>query len=235
MKNTLSQERVFSVVMTLLSGFLLPLLVAAQPPPDKRRMTVEISTDLGTVVVELFNETPLHRDNFVSLVKEGFYDSLLFHRVIPGFMVQAGDSASKLAGGDELLGESPDGPTLPAEIVPGLIHKRGALAAAREPDDVNPERRSSAHQFYIVHGRSYQTADLERLEERSARFGDPHTYTEPEKDVYTKLGGAPHLDGSYTVFGQVIGGMDVINAIALMPTDANDRPLKDLRIYMRLK
>ena len=207
----------------------------AQPASDKRRVNVEIITELGTITVELYNETPIHRDNFVSLIKSGHYDSLLFHRVIPGFMIQGGDKRSRNAPAGMLLGEDSTERTIPAEILPGLINSRGALAAARDGDDVNPERRSASSQFYIVQGKTYQPADLDRLEERSARSGDGHKFTEAEKQIYATEGGAAHLDGAYTVFGKVVDGMEVVDAIAAMPTDANDRPLKDIRMYMRLK
>ncbi len=195
---------------------------------------VEIRTQLGTIVVALFNETPEHRDNFLKLVREQAYDSLLFHRVIPSFMVQGGDPDSKRAAEGAPLGQGGPGYTLPAEIIPSLIHKKGALAAARQADQANPERRSSGSQFYIVQGKTFTSAELDQVVARSARYGTPVTYTEMQKDTYATAGGAPHLDGAYTVFGEVVEGMDVVDAIAVLPCDRGDRPLKDIRIFMRI-
>ena len=186
------------------------------------------------MVVELYNETPLHRDNFIKLVEEEAYDSLLFHRVIPGLMIQAGDPDSKFAAPGDALGAGGQSYTIQAEILRGAIHKKGALAAARQPDGTNPDKRSSGSQFYIVQGRNYQPEDLTRLRFRREAQGDTITYTEADQRSYSTVGGAPHLDGNYTVFGEVVDGMDVIDAIANLPCDATDRPLKDLRMYMRV-
>ena len=223
--------------LTFLSAFLLPLWLLAQPRPDQRRAHVEITTDLGTIVIELYNQTPEHRDNFIKLVQQGHYDSLLFHRVIPGLAIQGGDPRSRNAvpSDENELGDCSNGPTLPSEIIPGLIHKRGALAAAREDDDKNPDHRSDHSQFYIVHGRKYQPEDLERIEKRNERYGTPHEFSEAEKELYATVGGAPHLDGNYTVFGHVVEGMDVVDRIAMLPVDRNDRPVQDIRMFMRLR
>ncbi len=212
---------------------LVTLLFVAQGVMAQRPQ-VEIRTTAGTIVVELYNETPQHRDNFLKLVKGGFYDSLLFHRVIPGFMVQGGDPGSKQAPAGVPLGSGGPGYTIPAEIVPGAIHKKGALAAARQGDDVNPEKSSSGSQFYIVQGRTYQSADLDRVAERSRRLGTEVTYSESDKRVYAAQGGAPHLDGAYTVFGEVVEGLDVIDRIALLSCDGMDRPTSDIRMFMRV-
>jgi len=201
---------------------------------NTKRPLVEIRTELGTMVVALYNETPIHRDNFLKLVKEGAYDSLLFHRVIKGFMLQGGDPESRYAKPGTPLGTGDPGYTLPAEIVPGLVHERGSLAAARQGDQVNPERRSSGMQFYIVDGRTYEAADLDRFAERAARNGDTLTYTAENKAAYAREGGTPHLDGAYTVFGKVVAGHEVIDAIAAAPCDAQDRPMRDLRMTMRI-
>ena len=208
------------------------LLVAC--PLWAQRPQVEIRTELGTMVIELYNETPQHRDNFIKLVEEETYDSLLFHRVIPGLMIQSGDTDSKLAAPGVALGSGGQAYTIEAEIIRGAIHKKGALAAARQPDETNPEKRSSGCQFYIVHGRNYQPDDLARLRFRREAQGDTITYTEADQRAYSTGGGAPHLDGNYTVFGEVIDGLDVIDAIANLPCDAMNRPLNDLRIYMRV-
>jgi cyclophilin family peptidyl-prolyl cis-trans isomerase len=219
-----------------LTAFLLLVTFGthAQVPGKPKRPMVEITTRLGTMVVALHNETPLHRDNFLKLVREGAYDSLLFHRVIPGFMVQGGDPLSKAARMETMLGGGGPGYTLPAEIVPGLIHRKGALAAAWEGDDVNPDKRSNGSQFYIVQGRPYQPQDLDRIVERSARLGQSIAYSEEDKRDYAREGGAPHLDGGYTVFGQVVMGLEVIDALARVECDNRDRPLKDLRMTMRI-
>ncbi len=218
----------FGILLLPFSG------VKAQPGHTPPRPIVEISTELGIMVVALYNETPLHRDNFLELVREGAYDSLLFHRVIPGFMVQGGDPGSKDARRETMLGDGGPGYTVPAEIVTGLIHRKGALAAERQGDDVNPEKRSSGSQFYIVQGRTYNDQDLDRIAERSARLGQQVQYSVSDRMDYARDGGAPHLDGGYTVFGQVMTGLDVLDAIAALPCDNRDRPMQDLRMFMRI-
>lgn len=198
------------------------------------RAELLIETSLGNIRVQLYNETPLHRDNFLKLVRtHHFYDSLLFHRVIPGFMIQAGDPHSKYAAPDELLGGTSLDYTLPAEIrLPRIFHKRGALAAAREGDERNPERRSSSTQFYIVYGKPCSEQDLERGRQNLKKlFGDSLTITAEMTDTYTTLGGTPHLDGAYTVFGEVTEGMDVVDKIQNAERDVNDRPKNDIRIH----
>lgn len=189
---------------------------------------------MGRMVVALYNETPEHRDNFLKLVQEGFYDSLLFHRVIPGFMVQGGDPESRSAAPGQMLGNGGPGYTVPAEIVPGLVHTKGALAAARQGDQVNPEKRSSGSQFYLVQGKPFQPNELDMVAQRASRHGTPVTYSEEQKETYATEGGAPHLDGSYTVFGEVIEGLDVIDRIAAVQRDGRDRPVSDVRMFMRV-
>jgi len=234
MRRLLTAQSTWTKLFAVLWG-LIPLGgLLAQSTGTARRPHVEIRTEMGTVMVALYNETPLHRDNFLKLVKGAAYDSLLFHRVIPGFMVQCGDPLSKLAAEGAMLGNGGPGYTLPAEIVPGLIHKRGALAAARQGDEDNPERRSNGSQFYIVQGEPFSPEELQQVEQRSARHGLAVTYTEVEERTYATAGGAPHLDGGYTVFGEVVEGMAVIDALAGRPCDARDRPLKDIRMFMRV-
>ncbi len=251
-----------------------------RPAPAKEQM-VEITTNFGVIVVKLYNETPLHRDNFVKLVKEGFYDSLLFHRVINTFMIQGGDPNSKQADSTATLGNGDVGYKIPGEFNKDLFHKRGALAAAR---DNNPERASSGCQFYIVHGRKFnqqeleqilnsrnmnnkqgilyscyqrdtvqaaiyqiqQSGDKERLREYMAnlqkivdamykeQFPDAEKVNLDQMGVYMNEGGAPHLDGSYTVFGEVVSGMEVVDKIASQKTGTADRPLENIRMKMRL-
>lgn len=235
---------------------------------------VELKTTLGDIYVDLYNDTPLHRDNFLKLVGEGFYDGVLFHRVIDNFMVQTGDPNSKEAAAGEHLGAGDPGYTIEAEIdYPRHYHKYGALAAARTGDNVNPEKRSSGSQFYIVTGNKYSERQLESMESRrvdqemQAIFRDlamqhrdsirnmqaagdrdglealrqelikeaeanvkPSILTEEMKRDYVEKGGTPHLDGGYTVFGEVIKGMDVVEKIQKAETDTSDRPKEDIRI-----
>ncbi len=189
------------------------------------RTHVLIKTDKGNITIALYNETPGHRDNFLKLAKEGFYDGLLFHRVIRDFMIQAGDPMSRDAVPGEPLGSGGPGYTIPAEIVPGLFHQKGALAAARQGDQVNPERRSSGSQFYIVQGRVWSEAELDQIE-----LGKEMPFTDEQREKYTTLGGTPHLDDAYTVFGQVIEGLDVVDRIAAVETGDRDRPKEDVAI-----
>jgi cyclophilin family peptidyl-prolyl cis-trans isomerase len=194
--------------------------------PDKS-YRVKITTDSGVIVVKLSDSTPLHRDNFAKLVREGFFDSLLFHRVIPGFMIQGGDPTSKRAASGTMLGNGGgDLERIPAEFNPALIHKKGALSAAR---DGNPEKKSSACQFFLVEGKLFDDAQLDMLEKAKGR-----KYTQAQRDLYKTVGGTPHLDMEYTVFGEVVSGLDVISKISALPRDAMNRPLKDIRMRMEL-
>ncbi len=211
---------------------------AAQPAPQEKRHLVEINTTLGRMVVELYNETPVHRDNFLKLVRAQYYDSTLFHRVIQGFMIQGGDPDSKNANDrSKTLGDGGPDYTLPPEFRPGLFHRKGALAAAREGDDLNPGKRSSGSQFYIVQGRQWAPQDLAGAEARQNSMRPDSMaihYTPGQVEVYGTEGGTPHLDGNYTVFGQLLEGMDVLDRIASMPCDNQDRPLADVRMWMRV-
>lgn len=190
---------------------------------------VKIETSYGDMVVKLYNETPLHRDNFVKLVKEGTYDDLLFHRVIGNFMIQGGDPNSRNAKPGQMLGDGQLGYTIPAEFVPGLFHKKGALAAARQGDEVNPEKASSSCQFYIVQGDLWDEGRLKMVEQRYRK-----SFTPEQAQVYATVGGTPFLDGDYTVFGEVVEGMEVIDAIAAVQTDRMNRPIKDVKMKMYL-
>ncbi len=189
---------------------------------------VEIITDYGSMIVQLYDATPRHRDNFISLVEKGYYNDLLFHRVIGGFMIQGGDPDSKGAAPGTALGQGGPGYTIPAEFVDTLIHVKGALAAARTSDSVNPKKESSGSQFYIVHGR---TLSPEMLQSIGSRRG--HRYSAEHRKIYQEIGGTPHLDGSYTVFGRIIQGLDVIDKIAKVRT-TQDRPDKDIKMQMRV-
>ncbi|HTA84591.1 MAG TPA: peptidylprolyl isomerase [Bacteroidia bacterium] len=242
---------------------------------------VKIRTTMGDIVVKLYNQTPQTRDNFIKLVNQKFYDSTLFHRVIEGFMIQGGDPNSKKAPADVMLGNGDVGYTVPAEIVPGLFHKKGALATARQGDQVNPSKASSGCQFYIVQGKKFRNGELDTMEER-ANFGikqqiftkiiskpentelkrrfikyqnesaidslqaltktiepqidsiyaktDKFKFTPEERAAYTAVGGTPQLDNNYTVFGEVIEGLDIVDKIAGVKTNQADRPLTDVRI-----
>ncbi|MCQ2298260.1 MAG: peptidylprolyl isomerase [Bacteroidales bacterium] len=181
------------------------------------------------MLVKLYNETPLHRDNFLKLVGKGFYDGLLFHRVINHFMIQGGDPDSRSAKPGQMLGEGGLGYTVPAEFNPLLFHKKGVLAAARLSDQENPEKASSSCQFYLVQGQVFDEAKLQMLKDR---YGVSLT---PEQiEAYKTIGGTPHLDGSYTVYGEVVEGLDVIDKIAAVPTDKMDRPLEDVKMSMKI-
>ncbi len=200
---------------------------------SKNEQIVRMETTAGTIVLKLYNETPQHRDNFLKLVDEQFYDSLLFHRVIQDFMIQGGDMTSRHAQPGDTLGDSDLPYTVPAEfrIEQGIYHKRGVLAAARENDDVNPQKASSATQFYIVWGHTFTDQGLEQVQERIDQMtGGTTQLTDAMKQTYRTIGGTPHLDGSYTVFGEVISGLEVVDSIQRTRTDANDRPLTDIRI-----
>ena len=208
---------------------------------NKKEDYVVLETTKGTIELKLYDATPLHRDNFRNLVREGAYDSLLFHRVIKDFMIQGGDPDSKNAAPGQLLGEGDRPYTVPAEfrLDEGIFHRRGVLAAAREGDDVNPEQRSSAMQFYIVWGRVFDDVGLYQMQERlEGRTGGKVKLTPEMREVYKTIGGTPHLDGQYTVFGEVVSGLDVVDAIQQVATDENDRPLEDvsiIRAYLKSK
>lgn len=200
----------------------------------ERRAQVKFKTTEGNIVVELYNETPLHRDNFITKVRHKAFNGTLFHRVINQFMIQGGDPTSKNAAPGQLLGEGDGGPSewISPEIrIPQLYHERGALAAAREGDSVNPDRKSSDMQFYIVTGRTYDDAMLAKAQQTISEWTKGRAVlTEEMKQSYRTVGGAPHLDGSYTVFGRVVEGMDIVDRIQTVETDRNDRPLNDIRI-----
>ena len=242
----------------------------------EKRTQVKIETTMGDIVVELYNETPKHRDNFIKLAKEGMYDSTLFHRVIRQFMIQAGDPESKTANDTAMLGGGDVGYNIPAEFVPKYFHKKGALAAARMGDDVNPNRESSGCQFYIVTGRKFREAQLldmagqknnARVDEifnelarkhmkeiyKLRKAGDneallelqdsleaqayaqykeeePFMFTPEQLAAYSTIGGAPHLDGAYTVFGQVVSGIETVEKIEGTKTGKADRPVENVRI-----
>ena len=212
---------------------ILLLICAISLLACQRESIVVMETTMGTIELKLYDETPLHKGNFISLVKESAYDSLLFHRVIQDFMIQGGDPDSKNAAPGVMLGEGDRPYTVPAEfkLEEGIFHRRGVLAAARESDDVNPEQRSSAMQFYIVWGRVFDDEGLDKIQERlDQNTGGRVKLTPAMREVYKTVGGTPHLDGQYTVFGEVVKGLDIVDAIQKVATDENDRPLEDVRI-----
>ena len=211
-------------LLSVFLGLFLSLSVFSQ-----ERTTVLISTSFGDMVVELYNETPQHRDNFIKLVRERFYDGTLFHRIIPNFMIQGGDPDSKGAAPNVQLGNGGPGYTIPAEFVDGLFHKKGVLAAARLGDAVNPKKESSGSQFYLVQGQVYSEEKLRSFGLRSGK-----TYNEEQTKTYGSIGGTPHLDGAYTVFGEVVRGLDVIELIANQKRDKNNRPLKDVKMSISI-
>lgn len=186
---------------------------------------VLIETDYGKITVQLFDETPKHRDNFLNLAESGFYNGLLFHRVIDGFMIQGGDPKSKDAKAGESLGNGGPGYQIPAEFTNEHVHHRGALAAARMGDRANPERKSSGSQFYIVHGSQVTEQTLDKMETKS---GIP--YTDEQRKEYLENGGTPFLDHNYTVFGRVVEGMEVVEMIAKAAKDRRDRPTQDIKM-----
>ena len=213
----------------LVSFLLFLCVIPLQGKKREKRAVVRIETSCGTIRVALSDDTPLHRDNFLKLAASGFYDGTLFHRCIRDFMIQGGDPDSRNAPKGKLLGEGNPGYTIPAEFcLPYLYHWRGALAAAREPDDINPEQNSSGCQFYIVYGRKQGPGDIKKV--RSMLQEKGIEITSQMSDDYQMRGGTPHLDGQYTVFGEVIEGLDVVRRIQEVATDSNSRPLEDVVI-----
>lgn len=229
---TMKNKILLSVLLAILS---LPIFAQNNNPdsiikPLDERCIVSLETSLGNIKIALYNETPKHRDNFLKLVKEGFYNGILFHRVIPNFMVQAGDPSSKTAVSGQLLGNVSLNYTIPAEIrFPQYYHKRGALAAAQEEN--SQDHASSSCQFYIVTGKTFGPKMLEtKLNELTEKSGGTIVFNDKIKNDYQTIGGAPHLDGLYTVFGEVVDGMDVVDKIQNVEKDNNNRPINDIKI-----
>lgn len=205
-------------------GLSMLLLLGVSSCQQDEFTHAEIETDFGTIEVILYNSTPLHRDNFIKLASEGFYDDLLFHRVVNGFMVQGGDPGSRDAAPGQPLGRGGPGYQIDAEI--GAPHFRGALAAAR---DGNPLKKSSGSQFYIVQGRPVTEEALNQMEQQKSI-----KYSPEQRQVYQEIGGSPFLDNDYTVFGEVVSGMEVVDQIAEMDTDPSNRPTQDVRMKVRI-
>ena len=208
---------------------MMALLSAPMMAKKNKNKFVEIRTTAGLIKVEVYADVPKHAENFLKLAKEGFYDSLLFHRVIPNFMIQGGDPDSRRAADGQALGNGDLGYKVPAEfMLPKYYHKKGALAAAR---DGNPEKASSACQFYLVVGKTFTDAELDNFEKRTGT-----KYSEQARTDYKTIGGTPHLDGGYTVYGQVVKGQDVVDAISNRPRNTSDRPNENVRILsMKVK
>lgn len=186
---------------------------------------VLIKTSEGDITIALYDNTPKHKENFLKLVKNGFYNNVLFHRIIQGFMIQTGDPDSKGAPAGKMLGNGGPGYTIPAEFKPENYHKRGAVAAARLGDQMNPTKASSGSQFYIVDGKTFNANMMAQISYQYRK-----TFTDEQRKVYETIGGAPFLDGDYTVFGEVVSGMDVVDKIAAKPKDRFDRPTTDVKI-----
>lgn len=221
--------------MRILLFFFLIILVSCNPKiaeglrKNDLRRDVELQTSKGNIVIRLSDSTPLHRNNFIKLVKQHYYDSILFHRVIANFMIQAGDPNSKRAKPEDRLGNGGPGYTVPAEFRQTLFHEKGVIAAARSSDDVNPQKASNGSQFYIVQGKVFTDAGLDSVETYRLKG---KKIPDNQRAVYKTIGGAPHLDQNYTVFGKVVKGMDVLDSIALTQTNRQfgDRPVQDIKI-----
>lgn len=198
------------------------------PSPEPKNARVKIATRFGNMVVMLYDETPGHRDNFLMLVEKGFYNDLLFHRCIKGFMAQGGDPDSRGAAPGRNLGMGGPGYTVPAEFNPKFFHKKGALAAARMGDQVNPSKASSGSQFYIVQGQPLNDMQIQQYQTYIGQRKPGFVFSEEQKNVYKSIGGTPMLDMDYTVFGEVIEGLNIIDSINAQPTAMGDRPMKDI-------
>lgn len=194
-----------------------------------KKSFVLIETNFGNMKILLYEDTPLHRENFINLVKSGFYDGLLFHRVIKKFMIQGGDPDSRDAATGAMLGNGGPGYTIPAEFRPNHFHKKGALAAARQGDAVNPRKESSGSQFYIVQGRTYDNFEMDQIAEKMNK-----TFSDEQMNVYGSTGGTPFLDNDYTVFGEVVEGLDVIDKIAAVRCNPANRPLEDVKMTIKI-
>jgi cyclophilin family peptidyl-prolyl cis-trans isomerase len=217
MKKYFKSLIVFGLILGIFPGSQITAQENSSPDP-----LIKIETSMGDMVIKLYNETPLHRDNMIKLIQENFFDNQLFHRVIKDFMVQGGDPHSIGAAKGERLGNGGPGYTIPAEFHPQLIHKKGALAAARQGDAANPEKASAGSQFYLVQGKVLSQQEINSF----AQAGTP--FTQESLEVYTTMGGTPHLDGSYTVFGEIVVGLEILDRIAATQTDTYDRPIEDV-------
>jgi len=209
-------------IVSVIILLFLPSFQALSQKSNSQRL-IKIETSLGDMLVMLYDETPGHRDNMIKLIEEGFYKNQLFHRVIKDFMIQGGDPHSVGAEKGQRLGSGGPGYTIPAEFNKTLIHKKGALAAARKGDQFNPEQASNGSQFYLVVGQVLTPDQINTLAQRGVS-----AFSEEAAEIYTTLGGTPHLDGAYTVFGEVVEGLEVLDLIATQPCDAYNRPAEDV-------
>lgn len=217
------------IIFSVMALAFIAILVSLTLKKEETETMLLITTNYGNMKVKLYNDTPKHRDNFIKLAKEGFFDGTLFHRVINGFMIQGGDPESKSAKSGQQLGEGGPDYTIPAEFIPAHFHKKGALSAARMGDNVNPKKESSGSQFYIVQGKIQTNETLDMMEKRMGI-----KYTEEQRKVYTTQGGTPFLDQNYTVFGEVVEGMEVIDKIAAVKTAPGDRPVEDVKMEIKV-
>jgi len=261
-------------IRTLLVLAILAFVSCTNKYKDSNRF-VKIITDEGDIIVRLYNETPKHTENFIKLTEQKFFDDLIFHRVIKDFVVQGGDPETRNAEPGKLYGEKDAGYLVDAEIIDTIYHKRGVIAMAREGDDVNPEKKSSSSQFYLVVGKLYTNDELNNLEVKLnkklrekieknlydsllSKLNNPDSkflnqitqkvsiladsimnikrikFNDKQRSIYTTLGGIPHLDGNYTVFGEIVEGYDVVEKISQVQTDSNDRPVKDIKFKVRI-
>ncbi|MEX0988428.1 MAG: peptidylprolyl isomerase [Bacteroidales bacterium] len=210
---------------------LVVLTATAQQTEKIKGQLIEIKTSMGDIELLLYDDTPLHTENMIRLIEDGFYDGQLFHRVISNFMIQGGDPHSINAPKGQRLGTGGPGYRVPAEILDHHYHKKGALAAARQGDSTNPERESSGSQFYIVQGQVLNNEQLLNMQSS----GHHQPFTPEQIKAYTTIGGTPHLDGAYTVFGEVVKGLEVVDNIAGVSTDNYDRPTTDIVYTFKLK
>jgi len=217
-------KQLLTIILIAIFAFGISNCNAQKKKKEKEKLVL-IKTSAGDIKVKLYNETPKHRDNFLKLVGENYYNDILFHRIIKNFMIQAGDPASKGAAAGVQLGNGGPDYTIEAEFNDKLFHKKGALAAARMGDNVNPKKESSGSQFYIVQGEVLDEAKIELFQQRMNK-----TFSAEQIEAYKTLGGTPHLDGGYTVFGEVVEGLDIIDKIAEAKTDKANRPLEDIKI-----
>lgn len=224
-------RNIFLQIAIIVSGLFF---ISSSGCDDVKTPKVVIHTDFGDMIIELSDSTPGHRDNFLKLASEGFYNDLLFHRVMKDFMIQGGDPESRDAEAGSRLGSGGPGYTIPSEIRADHLHVKGALAAARQGDRVNPAKKSSGSQFYIVQGKTWSDVELDQMEMRANSVSPDFKYSQSNKDQYKELGGTPFLDMNYTVFGQVIEGLDIIDSIAAVQTLKGDRPAEDVKFSVEI-
>lgn len=216
-----------NIILFISSFIIINVMIEAKSQQSSKNTDyIVMKTSMGSMVIKLYDNTPFHKENFIKLINEDFYDVTLFHRVIKDFMIQGGDPDSRNAKPGEMLGRGGPGYTVPAEFRPEYYHKKGALCAARQGDQINPTKASSGSQFYLVKGKIYTDKELDYMEQSGMHI----KFTPEQRQIYKSIGGTPHLDYSYTVFGEVVDGLDLIDKISEVPTDQRDRPLNDIKI-----